>query len=135
MENGSSKQPPDSWKVCSPELLNSGVDCATAPRWSSGATNQHYHPPAGIHTLKAYQVGHFDIVAAASPEGAIAVLCEHTGADLDEYTTDEVELVDDARLDALEVYDEAEGKLEQMKTSLRQDLAKLTEPSYMVGWE
>lgn len=34
---------PSGWKPCSPELLESGVDCATAPRWSSKEWDGHSH--------------------------------------------------------------------------------------------
>lgn len=43
---------PDGWRPCSPELLESGVDCATAPRWSSKDWDghSHWHPaPAAQH--------------------------------------------------------------------------------------
>lgn len=43
--------PPAGYAPCSPELLESGVDCATAPRWSSPEWDGHSHwhpvPPAG----------------------------------------------------------------------------------------
>lgn len=91
--------------------------------------------PIGMQPLLAYQVGDYDIVAAFNPEGAIAVLCEQNGEDLDQYTVDEVELVSDKLLDAMEVYNQDEGKTEKLETSLRQDIAALTEPKYMYGWE
>lgn len=34
---------PAGWRPCSPELLESGVDCATAPRWSSKEWDGHAH--------------------------------------------------------------------------------------------
>ena len=43
---------PAGWLPCSPELLESGVDCATAPRWSSKEWDghSHWHPsPAAQH--------------------------------------------------------------------------------------
>ncbi|WP_237860790.1 hypothetical protein [Pseudomonas sp. PGPR81] len=40
-----SEAPPAGWKVCSPELLRSGVNCHTAPRWAEGPIGQHWHPP------------------------------------------------------------------------------------------
>ncbi|QLL11747.1 hypothetical protein [Pseudomonas chlororaphis] len=43
--------PPAGYAPCSPELLEPGVDCATAPRWSSPTWDGHSHwhpmPPAG----------------------------------------------------------------------------------------
>jgi len=35
------------WRPCSPELLESGVDCDKAPRWFAGPIGQHWHPPVG----------------------------------------------------------------------------------------
>lgn len=43
---------PEGWLPCSPELLESGVDCATAPRWSNKEWDghSHWHPsPAAQH--------------------------------------------------------------------------------------
>ena len=37
--------PPAGWRPCSPELLESGVDCGSAPRWAAGPIGQHWHPP------------------------------------------------------------------------------------------
>ena len=39
--------PPAGWRPCSPELLESGVDCDKAPRWFAGPIGQHWHPPVG----------------------------------------------------------------------------------------
>lgn len=61
--------PPAGWKPCSPELLESGVDCATAPRWSQGSIGNHWHPPGGMsQPLIAYLVGENDIVAGIPQE-------------------------------------------------------------------
>jgi hypothetical protein len=127
--------PPSHWLPCSPELLLSGVECASAPRWSAGPTGQHYHPPVDQQSLIAYQVGDYDIVAAHDPEGAIAVLCAQTGQDPSEFELTEVELVSDKHLDSLEIFDLDEGKTERLKTSLRQDIAALQVPAYMYGWD
>lgn len=135
MQSTTDQNPPLNWKPCSPELLQSGVNCATAPRWSAGPVGQHYHPPIGVPALVAYQVGDYDIVAAFDPQGAIAVLCEQTGQDQSEFELSEVELVSDKHLDSLEVFDQSEGKTERLDTSLRQDIAKLTVPTYLYGWE
>ncbi|MGO4801167.1 hypothetical protein ACEN2T_17955 [Pseudomonas sp. W22_MBD1_FP4] len=93
------------------------------------------NPVVGMQPLIAFQVGDYDIVAAFNPEGAIAVLCEQNGEDLDQYTVKDVELVGDKHLDSLEVYNQDEGKTEKLETSLRQDIAALTQPKYMYGWE
>jgi hypothetical protein len=86
-------------------------------------------------SLKAYQVGDNDIVAAYTPSGAIEVLCEQTDYPRSDYTLDEVKLVGRKLLDSLEIYDQDEGKVEPLETSLRQDVAALTAPTYMFGWE
>lgn len=41
-------EPPAEWHVCSPQLLSSGVNCATAPRWCNGNSGQHWHPAPTI---------------------------------------------------------------------------------------
>lgn len=132
--SGTPGQPPVGWKQCSPELLASGVDCTSAPRWAAGA-GEHWHPPVGMATLNAYQVGDCDVVAAFTPEGAIAVLCEQTSEGLDEYELDDVVLVSDKTLDNLQAFDQDEGKMVTLEMSLRQELAMLTKPTYLYGWE
>lgn len=86
-------------------------------------------------TLKAYQVGDNDIVAAYDPAGAIKVLCEFNGDPDDEFELSEVELVSDKVLDNTEAYDQDEGKIVILDKTLRQELAELTEPAYLYGWE
>lgn len=85
-------------------------------------------------TLKAYQVGDNDIVAAYDPAGAIKVLVDFAGygEDFDEY---DVELVSDKLLDATDAYNQDEGKTIDLDKTLRQELAELTEPAYLCGWE
>lgn len=132
---GEPSTPPVGWHPCSLELLESGVDCARAPRWASGAEAGHWHPPAGLIPLNAYQVGDYDVVAAFNPEGAILVLCEQTGEEPDEYDLEDVVLVSVQILDNMEAFDQDEGKVVQLEMSLRQELAMLTKPTYMYGWE
>jgi hypothetical protein len=86
-------------------------------------------------SLKAYQVGDFDVVAAYTASGAIDVLCEVTEYPRSDYTQADVKRVGRKTLDNLEVFDQDEGKIEILETSLRQDIAALTEPAYMYGWE
>lgn len=86
-------------------------------------------------SLKAYQVGDYDIVAAYSASGAIDVLCEQTEYPRSDYTMSDVTRVGRKLLDNLEVFNQDEGKTETLETSLRQDIAALTEPTYMYGWE
>lgn len=88
-----------------------------------------------VSPLRAYQVGDSDVVAAYDPQGAIAAMCEQTGQALDEWELSDVKLVGNKRLDALEIYNQDEGVVEKLKTSLRQDLATLTKPAYLFGWE
>ncbi|WP_274644151.1 hypothetical protein [Pseudomonas serbica] len=90
---------------------------------------------ASTQTLKAYQVGDYDIVAAFTPEGAIEILCEKFGYPREDYTIDEVQLVGDKHLDSLDVFNVDEGKTEKLETSLRQDVAALNAPAYIYGWE
>lgn len=86
--------------------------------------------------LFAYQVGDNDIVAAYDPAGAIKVLVEFSGlGDLDDYDESDVDLVSDKVLDATEAYDIDEGKTVTLEKTLRQELAELTEPAYLHGWE
>lgn len=84
--------------------------------------------------LKAYQVGDNDIVAAHDPAGAIKVLVDFVGYD-DDIDESEVDLVSDKTLDAAEAYDQDEGKTVPLEKTLRQELAELTEPAYLHGWE
>ncbi|MDF3868439.1 hypothetical protein P3W53_28545 [Pseudomonas denitrificans (nom. rej.)] len=87
-------------------------------------------------TLKAYQVGDNDIVAAYDEAGAIKVLQEQEGGDPpNDYTLDEVLLVSDRWLDAREVFDTDEGVVVKVDKTLREEMAELTEPAYLCGWE
>lgn len=90
--------------------------------------------------LKAYQVGECDVVAAYTPEQAIEVLREVCGYPIEDdcmfdITIEDVKLVSDGILDARQYYDLDEGKTVDLETSLREDLALLTEPQYFYGWE
>jgi hypothetical protein len=89
----------------------------------------------GMQELKAYQVGDNDIVAAYDVAGAIKVLCEFAGYSDDEYDESDVELVCDELLDNLEAFDQDEGKIVVLDKTLRQELAELSQPEYMYGWE
>lgn len=133
--SGEPTSPPVAWQVCSPALLQSGVDCATAPRWFAGPIGQHWHPPVGLVPLNAYQVGDYDVVAAYDREGAIAVLREQTGDLSDDHTVEDVVLVSDKMLDNMEAFDQDENKIVPLEKSLRQEVALLTKPTYLYGWE
>ena len=130
MQSCADHNPPLDWKPCSPELLNSGVNCATAPRWSAGPTGQHFHPPLVAPALIAYQVGENDIVAHYSPEEAAAFLCVQSGLPEGTFLVDDVVLVDDVFLDA--PMQEEDGTPAQ---SLRTDLQAATEPTFLHCWE
>ncbi|RMN17129.1 hypothetical protein ALQ64_03153 [Pseudomonas cannabina] len=122
--------PPLHWQQCSSELQQSGVDCATAARWSADPSGHHYHPPVGVPALSAYQVGDYDIVAHYSPAEAAAFLCAFSGLPEGEFTADDVVLVDDIFLD--EPMQEEDGT---PATSLRVDLHATSIPTYLHGWE
>lgn len=85
--------------------------------------------------LKGYQVGDCDIVAAFTRKQAIAVFCEQSGFPKSDYSAADVERVSAKTLDSLQVFNIDEGVEETLATSLRQDIAALSEPSYMYGWE
>ncbi len=88
-------------------------------------------------TLKAYQVGDNDIVAAYDEAGAIEAFYKQCGHPEDGhgYTLDEVQLVSDRWLDAREVFDTDEGVVVKVDKTLREEMAELTEPAYLCGWE
>lgn len=75
------------------------------------------------------------MVAAYSPEGAIAVLCEQTGNGPDDYELNEVVLVSDKSLDSTLAIDHGEGIVVTMELTLRQEIALLCKHTYMYGWE
>lgn len=135
MHHPNGTNPPANWLPCTPALLESGVNCATAPRWSGADIGPHWHPPVDCPPLVAYYVGDSDIVAAYTPEGALAVFCQQTGQDVDEFTVAEVIPVEAQYLDALQVYNRAEATMETLETTLREDLAALDAPAYLCGWE
>ena len=86
--------------------------------------------------LQAYQVGDNDIVAAYDPAGAIEVLKKASDGDYDDLEPErDVFIVSDKWLDATEVFDQDEGKLVPMEKTLRTQLAEITEPQNMWGWE
>ncbi|MDH4609737.1 hypothetical protein [Pseudomonas sp. BN102] len=60
--------------------------------------------PTENQTLKAYQVGECDIVAAYSPEGAFKVFCEYCSYQDDEFDLEDVDLVSDQIFDNLQAY-------------------------------
>lgn len=111
------------------------LGCFQYLQWDSKELGDYVQKSNDSQTLIAYQVGDNDIVAAYSPEGAISVLCEVTGEEREEYALNSVERVSDKHLDSLEAFNEDEGTTETLETSLRQDVAKLTKPTYMYGWE
>lgn len=86
-------------------------------------------------TLKAYQVGDNDIVAAYDPAGAIKVLCDFSGYPYSEFDLEDVDLVHENMLDNTEAFDQDEGMTVTLEKTLRQELKELTEPTYLHGWE
>lgn len=107
----------------------------TTPDENSACFCHHCGGVLQVQQLTAYQVGDNDIVAAYDPEGAIEVLSTYCGYAKDEFTTDDVVLVNDETLDATEAFDQDEGKTIPLDKTLRQELAELTEPAYLHGWE
>lgn len=89
--------------------------------------------------LKAYQVGDCDVVAAYTPEGAVEFMNDMAGyneeGSLFTFDPEDVKLVCEGILDARQYYDLDEGKTVELDTSLREDLALMTEPQYIYGWE
>lgn len=85
--------------------------------------------------LKAYQVGDNDIVAAYDPAGAIAFLCQYCGYPKDAFDEADVSLVNDAMLDNRTAYDTDENMFVTLEKTLREQMAELTEPGYLHGWE
>lgn len=92
-----------------------------------------FAPPT--RALTAFQVGENDIVAAYDAAGALSLLCEYCGYTDRFLTEDDGEIVSDRVLDALEVFDQDEGKLITLQRSLREEISALAEPQYMYGWE
>ncbi|TPG89836.1 hypothetical protein EAH72_31145 [Pseudomonas caspiana] len=85
-----------------------------------------------MQTLKAYQVGDLDIVAAYTPEGAAEVLKKRHDVG---YTIAEVQHIRNEFLDLTEMFDKSNGRVETLQTTLREDLSALDGPSYLFGTE
>ncbi|WP_442962416.1 hypothetical protein [Pseudomonas sp. BLCC-B13] len=107
----------------------------TTPEENSACFCHHCGGVLQVPQLIAYQVGDNDIVAAYDPEGAIEVLSTYCGYAKDEFTTDDVVLVNDETLDATEAFDQDEGKTIPLQKTLREELTELYEPAYLHGWE
>lgn len=107
----------------------------STPEENSAYFCHHCGKSLEVQRLIAYQVGDNDIVAAYDPEGAIELLCTYDGYGLDDFTVDDVVAVSDALLDSTETFDQDEGKTITLDKTLRQQLAELTEPAYLHGWE
>ena len=82
--------------------------------------------------LKCYQVGDLDYVAATNEDEARKVLAEMNGDDLSIYVDWDVELVNEAKLDKQWV---DEDPPHAQCGCLRQWLAEVTEPTYLMGTE
>ncbi len=81
-----------------------------------------------METLKAYQVGENDIIAAYNEKQAIEILCEYNGCiDVDDFDHSDVTKLSFC----LKLQDE-EG---QGIGTLGSWLAQLSKPEYMYGWE
>ena len=82
--------------------------------------------------LKCYQVGDLDYVAATNEDEARKVLAEMNGDDPSSYVDWDVDLVNEAKLDRKWV-DQDPPHAEC--GCLRQWLAEVTEPTYLMGTE
>lgn len=85
--------------------------------------------------LRAYQVGDYDVVAAYNPQNALEVFALQGGNGLEMFSLDEVVPLTDTQLDADEVFNQDEGKIERLDETLRQQLARLIKPTYLCGWD
>ncbi len=86
--------------------------------------------------LTAYQVGDNDMVAAYDPAGALRVLFDQVGEEnYNDLTEDDVVIVGDKTLDSMQAFDQDSGEYVNLEESLRQLMAKMTEPRYLWGWE
>lgn len=63
------------------------------------------------------------------------MLREQTSDKDDDLTVEDVVLVGEKTLDSMEAFDPDEGKTVALEMSLRQELAMLTKPTYMHGWD
>ncbi|MGQ7956458.1 hypothetical protein ACUTAF_01835 [Pseudomonas sp. SP16.1] len=106
----------------------------STPEENSAYFCHHCGKSLEVQRLVAYQVGDNDIVAAYDPAGAIQVLVDFAGYGED-FDESDVEPVSDKVLDATEAFDQDEGKIIPLEKTLRQQLAELTEPAYLHGWE
>ena len=88
-----------------------------------------------MNNLKAYQVGDCDVVAAYDEAGAIKVLEDIRGYPEGEFSHYDVKLVSTERLDAKKAFDIDEGVMIDLESTLREDIASMTEPAYCYGWE
>lgn len=88
-----------------------------------------------MNNLKAYQVGDCDVVAAYDEAGAIRVLEEMCGYTDGEFSHYDVKLVSSERLDSKQAFDIDEGVMIDLESTLREDIAAMTEPTYCYGWE
>lgn len=92
-------------------------------------------PASPIHQLRAYQVGDQDIVAAYDPAGAIQVLTQFNGELADTYELSDVTLASDALLDNRLAFEPDDRLYILLDKSLREEMAELSEPAYLHGWE
>lgn len=99
----------------------------------TNATEVNNPVPAPV--LKAYQVGETDIVAAYDPAGAIETLQKFNGDPSCTFDLDEVNLISDDMLDCRTGYDNDEKEIVVLEQTLREQMAELTEPGYLHGWE
>lgn len=90
------------------------------------------HPLAcNTPPLKCYQVGEQDVVAAYTPEQAVAILCAFSGYPEDEYTVNDVSEWTAAQLDAPVFEEDGVTPAEPWRATF----AACVYPQYLCGWE
>lgn len=90
------------------------------------------HPLAcNAPALKCYQVGEQDVVAAYTPEQAVAILCAFSGYPEGEYTVDDVSEWTAAQLDAPVFEEDGVTPAEPWRATF----AACVYPQYLCGWE
>lgn len=117
-----------------------GLDVSAIAKQYGGGGHQHAagfqvpfeHPLAcNAPALKCYQVGEQDVVAAYTPEQAVAILCAFSGYPAGEYTVDDVSEWTDAQLDAPVFEEDGVTPAEPWRATF----AACVYPQYLCGWE
>lgn len=101
-------------------------------RNAAGFSVPFEHPLAcNAPPLKCYQVGEQELVAAYTPEQAIAILCSFSGYASDDFTVEDVSAWTDAELDRPCFEEDGTTPADPW----RKAFASCTYPQYLGGWE